>query len=76
MTKQLVYSQEQLDIALLKNSNDGILRSVDNLKQDLRQSMSDIRSEIKTQSHWNLGLMIGLYVIIVTAVLSKMAGFI
>lgn len=41
-----------MDIALLKNTNEGILRT-----------LTRIESEIKSQFHWTMGLIIGLYTI-------------
>ncbi len=52
MKNQITYTQEQLDIALLKNTNEGILRS-----------LSEIKSEIKSNFHWTLGLVLGLYAV-------------
>ncbi len=47
-----MYTQDQLDIAILKNTNEGILRT-----------LSEIKSEIKSHFHWTMGLIFGLYTI-------------
>lgn len=52
MSNQAKYTQEQLDIALLKNTNEGILRT-----------LNRIESEIKSHFHWTMGLVLGLYAI-------------
>lgn len=52
MTQKATYTQEQLDIALLKNTNEGILRT-----------LSEIKNEIKSHFHWTMGLIFGLYTI-------------
>ncbi len=44
------YTQEQMDIAILQNTNEGILRT-----------LSRIESEIKSHFHWTMGLIFGLY---------------
>ncbi len=50
--KEHMYTQDQLDIAILKNTNEGILRT-----------LSEIKSEIKSHFHWTMGLIFGLYTI-------------
>lgn len=56
---QPLYTQEQMDIALLKNNNEGILRT-----------LVRIESEIKNHFHWIMGLILGLYTIVGGALLS------
>lgn len=55
------YTQEQLDIAILKNTNEGILRT-----------LSEIKSEIKSHFHWTMGLILGLYTIGIGALISAL----
>lgn len=59
MSSQAKYTQEQLDIALLKNTNEGILKT-----------LSEIKGEIKSHFHWTMGLILGLYTIGVGALIS------
>lgn len=59
------YTQEQLDIAVLKNTNDGVLRT-----------LSDIKSEIKSQFHLVIGLILGIYGMITAAAFAKIMGMI
>lgn len=47
-----MYTQDQLEIALLKNTNEGMLRT-----------LSEIKSEIKSHFHWTMGLILGMYTI-------------
>jgi hypothetical protein len=49
---QITYTQEQMDIALLKNTNEGLLRC-----------LSEIKTEAKSSSKWIIALLIGLYAI-------------
>lgn len=72
MSNPAKYTQEQLDIALLKNTNEGVLKSIDDIKSELRT----IRSEIKSQSHFNMGLTLGIYAMIGAAALSKIFGIV
>jgi hypothetical protein len=61
MNSEAKYTQEQLDIALLKNTNEGILRS-----------LSRIESEIKSHFHWTMGLILGIYALGFTGVVSAL----
>jgi hypothetical protein len=56
---QKTYTQDQLDIALLKNTNEGILGQL------LR-----IESEIRSQFHWTMSLIAGVYVIGIGALIT------
>lgn len=58
MSSTAKYTQEQLDIAILKNTNEGILRVL-----ILVRTLSRIESEIKSHFHWTMGLIFGLYTI-------------
>lgn len=53
------YTQEQMDIALLKNTNEGILETLRRLEH-----------KIESNFHWTLGLMIGIYAISISGLLS------
>ncbi len=59
MNKDAIYTQEQLDIAILKNTNEGILRT-----------LSEIKAEIKSNFHWTMGLVLGLYTVGVGGLIS------
>jgi hypothetical protein len=61
MNTAATYTQEQLDIAILKNTNEGILRT-----------LSEIKSEIKSNFHWTMGLILGLYTIGIGALISAL----
>jgi len=52
MMSDYLYTQEQLEIALLKNTNEGILRT-----------LSEIKVDIKANFHRTMGLILGLYTI-------------
>lgn len=61
MSKEL-YTQEQLDIAILKNTNEGVLATLMRLE-----------SKIESNFHWTLGLIFGLYAIGLGALISAIA---
>jgi len=57
------YTQEQLEIAILKNSNEGILRT-----------LSDIKTDMKSQFHLVIGLILGIYGMITATAIAKVFG--
>jgi len=74
MNNAAKYTQEQMDIAVLKNTNEGILRSISDLRDDMKTELSAIRAEMKSQGHMNLGLSLGIYGMIGAAALAKIFG--
>lgn len=60
------YTQEQLDIALLKNTNEGILETLKRF--DIR--FDELEQKIESNFHWTLGLMVGIYAISISGLLS------
>lgn len=81
MSSEIWYTQEQLDIALLKNTQEGILREIQSQRTDMtdlssniRVEMHSMRDEIKSQGHWNVGLILGIYGMIGAAALAKLCG--
>ena len=57
------YTQEQLDIALLRQRTDGF-----------NQTLIEIKQEIKSQSHMLMSLILGIYGIITATALAKLGG--
>ena len=77
MSNAAKYTQEQLDIAVLKTTNEGIFRtfsSIETQLSDFKSELTSIRSEMKSQSHFNMGLTLGIYAMIGAAALSKIFG--
>lgn len=52
MASETMYTQQQLDIAILQNTNTGILATLHRLE-----------AKIESNFHWTLGLILGLYTI-------------
>lgn len=59
----ITYTREQVDLELLKQKND-----------DFSQSLIEIKSELKTQFHLVVGLILGIYGVITATALAKMVG--
>lgn len=63
MKSNQTYTQEQLDIELLKQKNDGF-----------NQVLVEIKTELKSQFHLVIGLILGIYGIITAGALAKVMG--
>lgn len=68
MIQEKLYTQEQLDIALLKNNNEGIIISLNRLDN----SINKLETKIDSNLHWTIGLMFGLYAMVVTGLLGAL----
>jgi hypothetical protein len=69
-----MYTQEQLDIELLKNTNEGILRTISDMQSAVKSQIAEIRQDMKSQFHLLIGLILGIYGVIGSAVLAKAFG--
>lgn len=65
-----IYTQEQHDILILKNNQEHIFRVLDDMKHEVHVMHNDIKS----QSHWNIGLILGIYAMIGATALAKIFG--
>lgn len=50
MTNAVMYTQEQMDIVVLKTQQTGIMKTLERLEQ-----------KVDSHFHWTVGLMFGLY---------------
>ncbi len=50
MKEQAMYTQDQLDIVVLKTQTTGIMKTLERLEQ-----------KVDSHFHWTMGLMFGLY---------------
>lgn len=85
MSTEAIYTQEQMDIALIKNTQEGIIRTIGNLeidlkgqfsefKSEMKGQLSEFKSEMKGQFHLLLTLILGIYAMIGAAALGKIFG--
>lgn len=74
MKSEAIYTQEQMDIALIKNTQEGTIRTIGNLEKDIKGQLVDFKSDIKSQFHLMLGLILGIYGMIGAAALGKVFG--
>jgi hypothetical protein len=61
----MTYTKEQLDIELLKQKNDSF-----------SQSLIEIKSELRSQFHLVVGLILGIYGIMAATALAKLGGLV
>jgi hypothetical protein len=62
MSKEILYTQEQLEIALLKQKND-----------DFHETMKEIKQEIKSQFHWLMSSISVLYISLIGTLVTALA---
>lgn len=66
MLSENMYTQEQLDIELLKNTNNSIVISLTRLENAIQHNSNATDTNFK----WTLGLMLGIYAIVISGLLS------
>jgi len=66
MSSNAKYTQEQLDIALLRNTNEGILLCLQNIDKRIDRLDDKIDSHFK----WTMGTMLSLNAIVITSLLA------
>lgn len=66
----ITYTQDQLDIALLKQRSDELSNTMKEIKRDLMAQ----KSEMMSQFHFVNAMILGLYGIIVAGAISKVFG--
>lgn len=69
MNKQEMYTKEQLDIALLKQKDEFLTDST----TDIKESIRELKSEIKSQFHWMMGSMSVLYISLIGTLVTALA---
>jgi hypothetical protein len=62
MTKEIQYTQEQLDIALLKQKND-----------TFHETMKEIKQDLKSQFHWLMSSISVLYISLIGTLVTALA---
>lgn len=75
-----IYTQDQMDIALIKNTQEGMFRVITTLESDIKNQICDFKSEVKSElkSQFNtlLTLILGIYGIMGAAAVGKVFGVI
>lgn len=61
MSQAQMYTQEQMDIALLKNNQTGILKTLERLE-----------TKVDSHFHWTLGLIFGMYAMGLTGLIGAL----
>ena len=72
MSSQAIYTQEQLDIALLKNNQSNISKTLDRIESNFNSRLDKIDQKVDSHFHWMLGLIIGMYAMGVTGLIGAL----
>lgn len=62
----VTYTQEQLDIALLKNDQSTISKTLDRIESRL----NSLEQKVDSHYHWMIGCIIGLYGLAITGLIA------
>lgn len=62
MTSKITYTQEQLELELLKHKNSTFEKILDRLEERIEK----LDSKIDSHFHWMVGLMFGIYAMGIT----------
>lgn len=68
MKQNMMYSQEQLDIELLKNTQSGFLRSLEKIESSIWM----LNQKIDSHFHWTLALIFGTYAMGLTGLIGAL----
>lgn len=73
-------TQEQLDIALLKQKNEFLYNTfidsnirISQSTTDIKESIRDVKSEMKSQFHWMMGSISVLYISLLGTLVTALA---
>ncbi len=72
MSAAQMYTQEQMDIALLKNNQSGFMQSLGRIENSINTRLDRLDQKVDSHFHWTLGLIFGLYGIVVTGLIGAL----
>ena len=61
MTNDQIYTQEQMDIALLKNNQSSFMQSLERIENSINTRLDRLDQKVDSHFHWTLGLIFGIY---------------
>lgn len=57
----VVYTQDQLDMAILKNNQNGFMQSLERIENSINTRLDRLDQKVDSHFHWTLGLIFGIY---------------
>lgn len=57
----VVYTQDQMDIAILKNNQTGLMKSLERIESSITTRLDKLDQKVDSHFHWTLGLIFGIY---------------
>jgi hypothetical protein len=72
MSDTPIYTQDQLDIALLKNDQSGFMRSLERIETSINSRLDKLDQKVDSHFHWTLGLIFGMYAMGLTGLIGAL----
>ena len=64
----IMFTQDQVDIAILKDRHEGIMSSM----TDIKNSIAKIEMKLESNYTWTMGLILGIYAIGMTSIITAL----
>lgn len=65
---EALYTQEQMDIALMKNNQGTISKTLERMDSRLDR----MEAKVDSHFHWTLGLTLGMYAMVITGLIGAL----
>lgn len=74
MTEQTqpMYTQDQMDITILKNNQNGFIKSLERIEGSINSRLDRIEQKVDSHFHWTLGLIFGVYALCVSGLVGAL----
>lgn len=72
MSQQHMYTQDQLDIALLKNNQSSFMKSLERIENSITSRLDKLDQKVDSHFHWTLGLIFGMYAMGLTGLIGAL----
>lgn len=72
MSDTQLYTQDQMDLALLKNNQSGFMQSLERIENSINTRLDRIDQKVDSHFHWTLGLIFGIYALALPALIGDL----
>lgn len=72
MTHAQTYTQDQMDIAILKNTQSSFIQSLQRIEFSINSKFERLEQKVDSNFHWTLGLIFGMYAMGLTGLIGAL----
>lgn len=72
MSQSQMYTQEQLEIELLKNNQSALMKSLERIETSINSRLDKLDQKVDSHFHWTLGLIFGMYAMGLTGLIGAL----